>query len=60
MVPYPLAHPSLRLAVNFFPIPYAKSCIVTMSELPYFFIFTFREYDAGTKVQTFTMERLRG
>ncbi|CAA6692459.1 MULTISPECIES: glycoside hydrolase family 172 protein [unclassified Lentimonas] len=56
MVPYPLAHPSLLSAVNFFPIPYAKSCKVTMSELPYFFIFTFREYEEGSKVKTFTME----
>ena len=27
-----------------------------MSELPYFFIFTFREYAEGTEVKTFTME----
>ena len=56
MVPYPFAHPSLLSAVNFFPIPFAKSCKVTMSELPYFFIFTFRAYDEGTDVKTFTME----
>ena len=56
MVPYPLSHTSLLSAVNFFPIPYAKSCKVTMSELPYFFIFTFRAYDEGTQVKTFTMK----
>ena len=56
LVPYPFAHQSLRSAVNFFPIPYAKSCKVTMSKLPYFFIFTFREYAEGTEVKTFTME----
>ena len=56
LVPFPLSHSSLLSAVNFFPIPYAKSCKVTMSELPYFFIFTFREYDEGTEVKTFTME----
>lgn len=56
LVPFPLAHKSIRSAVNFFPIPYAKSCKVTMSDLPYFFIFTFREYAEGTKVKTFTME----
>ena len=55
MIPFPLSHTSLLSAVNFFPIPYAKSCKVTMSELPYFFIFTFREYDKGTPVKTFTM-----
>jgi hypothetical protein len=56
LIPYPFAHKSLLSAVNFFPIPYAKSCKVTMSELPYFFIFTFREYAEGTEVKTFTME----
>ncbi|MDF7799035.1 DUF2961 domain-containing protein [Pontiellaceae bacterium B1224] len=55
LVPYPFAHPSLRSAVNFFPIPYAKSCKVTTDRMPFFFQFTFREYDEGTPVKTFTM-----
>ena len=55
-IPYPFAHPSLRSAVNFFPIPYAKSCKVTTDKMPFFFIFTFREYDADIPVKTFTME----
>lgn len=56
VIPYPFAHPSLRSAVSFFPIPYAKSCKVTTTEMPFFFQFTFREYDEGTPVKTFTME----
>ncbi|WP_231617863.1 glycoside hydrolase family 172 protein [Novipirellula aureliae] len=56
LIPYPLAHGSLRSAVNFFPIPYAKSCKVTTDQHPFYFIFTFREYDEGTPVKTFTME----
>ena len=56
LIPYPLAHPSLRSAVNFFPIPYAKSCKVTTTEMPFFYQFTFREYQEGTQVKTFTME----
>ncbi|WP_372845795.1 glycoside hydrolase family 172 protein [Pontiella sp.] len=56
LIPYPLAHPSLRSAVNFFPIPYAKSCKVTTDKHPFYFIFTFREYDAGTPIKTFTMK----
>ena len=32
VIPYPFAHPSLRSAVNFFPIPYAKSCKVTTDQ----------------------------
>jgi hypothetical protein len=56
LIPYPFAHMSLRSAVNFFPIPYARSCKVTLDRLPHFFIFTFREYDQGTPVKTFTMK----
>ena len=56
LIPYPFAHPSLRSAVNFFPIPYAKSCKVTTTELPFFFQFTFREYDEGTQVKTFSTD----
>lgn len=55
-IPYPFAHPSLRSAVNFFPIPYAKRCKVTTDKMPFFFIFTFREYDEGTPIKTFSME----
>lgn len=55
VIPYPFAHPSLRSAVNFFPIPYAKSCKVTTTAMPFFYQFTFREYDEGTPVKTFTM-----
>jgi hypothetical protein len=56
IIPYPFAHPSLRSSVNFFPIPYARSCKVTTDKMPFFFIFTFREYDEGTPIKTFTMK----
>ncbi len=56
LIPFPLAHKSLRSAVSFFPIPYAKSCKVTVTEQPFFFQFTYREYPEGTPVKTFTME----
>jgi len=56
LVPFPLAHESLRSAVSFFPIPYAKGCKVTVSECPFFFQFTYREYDDEVKVKSFTME----
>nr|MDP0503134.1 DUF2961 domain-containing protein [Verrucomicrobiota bacterium JB025] len=55
LVPFPLAHPSLRSAVSFFPIPYAKSCKVTTDKHPFYFIFNFREYEEGTPIKTFTM-----
>ena len=41
--------------MNFFPIPYAKSCKVTTDQMPFFFQFTFRADDKGTPVKTFTM-----
>ncbi|WP_411827876.1 glycoside hydrolase family 172 protein [Luteolibacter sp. AS25] len=56
LIPYPFAHPSLRSAVSFFPIPYAKSCKVTTDKKPFFYQFTFREYDKDTAIKTFTME----
>lgn len=56
LIPFPLAHKSLLSAVSFFPIPYAKSCKVTVTKRPYFYQFTYREYSEGTKIKTFTME----
>ena len=55
LIPYPLAHTSLRSAVNFFPIPYAKRCKVTTTAKPFFHQLTYREYDAGAPVKTFAM-----
>lgn len=52
VIPYPFAHQSLRSAVSFFPIPYAKGCKVTTDKMPFFFQFTFRQYDEGTEVKT--------
>ncbi len=56
LIPYPFAHKSLRSAVSFFPIPYAKSCKITTTGRPFFFQFTYREYAKGTKVKTFTLD----
>lgn len=56
LVPFPLAHESLRSAVSFFPITYAKSCKVTVSELPFFYQITYRDYPDGTPVRSFTAD----
>lgn len=56
LFPYPFAHKSLRSAVSFFPIPYAKSCKITADDHPFFFQFTYREYQESTRIETFTME----
>ena len=55
-VPPPFAHSSLRSAVSFFPIPYQKSCKITTDKKPFFFQFTYRAYDEGAPIKTFTME----
>ena len=59
LIPRPFAHKSLASAVSFFPIPYAKSCKITLDEQPFFFIYTYRQYPAGTPIRTFTMANFR-
>ena len=54
-IPYPFAHKSLMSAVSFFPIPYAKSCKITVSEKPFFFQYTFREYTDKANIKTFEL-----
>lgn len=56
LIPFPLAHKSLRSAVSFFPIPYAKGCKITVTERPFFYQFTYREYPENTDIKTFTLE----
>lgn len=54
-IPFPLAHKSLRSAVSFFPMPYAKRLKVTVSERPFFYQLTYREYDKNTPVNSFNL-----
>ncbi|SHJ03899.1 glycoside hydrolase family 172 protein [Pseudozobellia thermophila] len=56
LIPYPLAHQSLRSAVSFFPIPYAKRCKITTTARPFFYQFTYRAYNEGTPVKTFALD----
>lgn len=56
LIPFPFAHKSLRSAVSFYPIPYAKSCKITTTGRPFFYQFTYREFPEETKVKTFTLE----
>lgn len=55
---YPFGHKSLSSAVSFLPFPWAESVKITMDVAPRFFIFTYRTYEAGTEVKTFSMEDL--
>lgn len=42
----------------YFPIPFAKSAKVTMSEVPFYYAFDYRADAHGTKVQTFSIDVL--
>ena len=51
----PFADESTRAGNLYFPIPYAKSCKITMDKKAFYNIINYRKYPAGTKVKTFTM-----
>lgn len=50
----PLATPTARAGDSYAPIPFAKSCKVTMTDKPFYNIINYRAYPAGTPVETFT------
>ena len=43
----------------YLPIPYAKSCKVTITGSPYYYQINYRKYADGTKVKSFTMDQLK-
>jgi len=40
----------------YLPLPYAKSCKVTASKNDFYYIINYRSYEAGTEVETFSMD----
>ncbi len=52
----PFADESTRAGNLYFPIPYAKSCKITMDNKSFYNIINYRKYPEGTPVKTFTME----
>lgn len=52
----PFADESTRAGNLYFPIPYAKSCKITMDDRAFYNIINYRKYPEGTKIKTFTME----
>lgn len=60
LAPFPFGHQSLSSAVSFLPFPWAKSCKITLSQKPFFYIFTYREYDEGVLVKTLEQADLIG
>jgi hypothetical protein len=55
----PFADESTRAGNLYFPIPYAKSCKITMDKKAFYNIINYRKYPLGTKVKTFTMDEFK-
>lgn len=53
----PFGETSTRAGNLYFPIPYAKSCKITMDNKAFYNIINYRKYPKGTAVETFTMEQ---
>lgn len=39
----------------YLPIPFAKSCKITLDSSPFYYVINYRQYAAGTPVQTFSL-----
>ncbi len=52
----PFADYTTRAGNLYFPIPYSKSCKITMDKKSFYNIINYRKYPAKTRVKTFTME----
>ncbi|MBS1715165.1 MAG: DUF2961 domain-containing protein [Armatimonadetes bacterium] len=52
-VPEPFAFPTARAGDSYLPVPFAKSCRVTMTAKPFYYRIDYRAYERGTAVRTF-------
>lgn len=52
----PFADLTTRAGVLYLPIPFSKSCIITLSEKPFYYCVSYRVYPAGTPVRSFSMK----
>lgn len=53
-VPRPFAQYTARAGDLYLPVPFAKSCRITLDKKPFYNIVDYRAYPAGTPVATFT------
>lgn len=53
----PFASFTARAGVCFLPIPFGKSCKITMTDKAFYNIVNYRAYEKGVKVRTFTPEQ---
>lgn len=52
-VPPPFAQYTVRAGDLYLPVPFGRSCKITMEEKPFFYIINYRAYEANTSVETF-------
>ncbi|TAN17260.1 MAG: DUF2961 domain-containing protein [Chitinophagaceae bacterium] len=51
----PFANLTTRAGVCYLPVPFSKSCVVTLDQKPFYYCISYRAYNKGTKVKSFTM-----
>jgi hypothetical protein len=57
-IPPPFAFTSVRAGDLYLPIPFAKSCRITLDSLPFYYNINYRAYDPGTPVRGFSRAAL--
>lgn len=55
----PLAHPTARAGDCYVPMPFARRCLITTTEKPFYYLINYRTYPPGTSVETFTLAAYR-
>ena len=58
-VPSPFSDFTARAGNLYLPVPFAKSCKITLTSKAFYNIINYRGYPEGTAVESFTMERYR-
>jgi len=54
----PFANLTTRAGLMYLPIPFSKSCKVTLDEKPFYYCISYRAYPLGSKVESFSMDEL--
>lgn len=54
----PFSQPTVRAGDLYLPISFAKGCKVTIEDRSFYYIINYRSYEAGTTVETFTLDLL--
>ena len=52
----PVGHPKQMGADMYLPVPFAKSCKITLDDDPFYYVIDYRVYSSDTKVESFTMD----